>query len=70
MDFDNWDNKYGLRWHYVIIAVVIIAIVIWVYIEQHKERNGPPPGSDFEKEGNGKIYYKGRGSDEDSVATL
>ena len=67
MDFSNW-SKY--KWHYVIIVIVVTAIIVWIYFAQYEERNGPPPGSDFSKEGNGCIYYKGRGSEDDSVAVL
>lgn len=67
MDFSNL-REYKL--HYLVIVVLIIVIAMYCYYQQYAERNGPPPGSDFQKEGNGKPYYKGRGADGDSLETL
>lgn len=53
-----------------LVYIIIAAIVVYAYYQQYNERNGPPPGSDYQKEGNGAPYYKGRGSEGDSVETL
>ena len=67
MDLDNfWEYK----WHWLVIIIVIIILAVYCYYQQYEERNGPPPGSDFQKEGNGKPYYKGRGADGDAIETL
>ena len=67
MDFENL-NEY--KWHYLVILIVIIVLIVYCYYQQYEERNGPPPGSDFQKEGNGVPYYKGRGDNSDDIQTL
>jgi hypothetical protein len=64
-DTSNW-QKYKV--HYFIILIVVIIIVIIIMNHQEVEQRGR--GKRTRGDGNGDIYYLGRGSEQDSVAVL
>lgn len=67
MDFDTSEiKKSGL--YYLIIIVVIVLVLIHVIKSQRRELSGH--GKRKNADGNGDIYYLGRGSKDDSPAEL
>ena len=65
-DASNW-NKYAI--HYIILIIIVIIVIFIIFNKQEEELRGGhsdrPRG-----DGNGDIFYLGRGSEKDSVATL
>ena len=64
-DASNWRHY---KWHYVVILVIIIAIIIYIYMTQEKELRGG--GHRKRGDGNGDIYYLGRGNNNDPPNVL
>ena len=65
-DASNW-NKYAVQ--YIFLLIIVIIIIFIIFSSQGEELRGghnERPKSD----GNGEIFYLGRGSENDSVATL
>ncbi len=65
-DFSRWKTY---KFHYIIILIIIILIIIYiVFISQPIELKGDD--TRMHEDGNGTIFYKGRGSEDESVEEL
>lgn len=53
---------------YIILIVIVVAVLL--YIKKDQVRQLRTDGEQESRDGNGSLYYLGRGSEEDDVATL
>lgn len=65
--FDNSNWKY-YKIHYIVIAIIVIIILVYIHSCQEQELRGS--ASRARGDGNGDIYYLGRGNIHDEVNTL
>ncbi len=64
-DFSLWDRY---KWHYIVILVIVILIILYIIQIQTKELSTSSSGRSAD--GNGDLYYLGRGDKDDSVEML
>lgn len=64
------DIEFFLRQNISYIVLVIVVLIILVYIKKDQIRQLRTDGEQPSRDGNGSLYYLGRGSEHDSVATL
>jgi len=65
--FDNSNWKY-YKIHYIVIAIIVIIILIYIHNCQDQELTGCKTRQ--RGDGNGDIYYLGRGDINDDISTL